>query len=135
MDFPGCRLSNTPLLVGATFTAAGGGITGDNTGVASNLQCAEMSVVDHSVCTEEYGANSLGVDQFCVLGTDPVKKSSICGGDSGGPACDKGTPNIIHGVHISGSSAGCQNGDPTGHTDTSNDRIKAYAKSFGVVYV
>ncbi|KAH8266220.1 hypothetical protein KR038_009436, partial [Drosophila bunnanda] len=104
--------SSYSTYVGETVTASGWGRMSDSsTGVASQLQYAELTVVANSVCQSTYGSSIVVGSMLCVSTPNGV---STCNGDSGGPLVTKSTVQI--GLTSFGAAAGCEKGYPAAFT-------------------
>ncbi|XP_070141399.1 serine protease 1-like [Drosophila kikkawai] len=103
--------SSYSTYTGETAVASGWGLTSDtSTSVATDLQFADLTVIENSVCQAIYGSLVVTSKVVCVDGSN---RTSICSGDSGGPLALDGT---LIGVTSFGSADGCELGYPAGFT-------------------
>ncbi|XP_016981366.1 serine protease 1-like [Drosophila rhopaloa] len=97
--------------VGQTAVASGWGMTADTeTSVTKNLQFADLTVIDNSVCQKTFGSLVVTSRVICVATTNAI---STCQGDSGGPLALDGT---LIGITSFGAKDGCEIGAPAAFT-------------------
>ncbi|EDV51082.1 serine protease 1 [Drosophila erecta] len=97
---------------GEVAVASGWGRTSDNSGVATNLQFVDLTVIANSVCANTYGSSIVTSSNICVA---TPNGQSTCNGDSGGPLVLKQSKVQI-GLTSFGAAAGCQKGYPAAFT-------------------
>lgn len=99
--------------VGDVAVASGWGRTSDtSSGVATNLQYVDLTVITNTKCAQTYGTSVVTDSTLCVATTDA---KSTCNGDSGGPLVLKSSSEQI-GLTSFGASAGCEKGYPAAFT-------------------
>ncbi|XP_011210977.2 serine protease 1 [Bactrocera dorsalis] len=94
---------------GVNAIASGWGLISDSaTAVNSQLQYAQLQVIDNSVCAKTYGSLTVTSKTIC---TATPSGTSTCSGDSGGPLVADG---VLIGVTSFVHKNGCQSGAPAG---------------------
>jgi len=96
---------------GQVAVASGWGLTSDSSSsVTRDLQYADLTVIENSVCQKTFGSLVVTSRVICVDGSN---RTSICSGDSGGPLA---LDDVLIGVTSFGAKDGCEIGAPAGFT-------------------
>ncbi|XP_075977380.1 transmembrane protease serine 9-like [Anticarsia gemmatalis] len=95
---------------GATATASGFGLTGDNAQITTNqfLSWVNLQVITNSACFSSFPL----ILQSSNLCTSGANAQSTCRGDSGGPLVIQRNGPLLIGLTSFGSARGCQVGAP-----------------------
>lgn len=90
------------------LTVSGFGATSNNGDASDILLYAILNIISFSLCQEKYVGDTIPTTSFCAEDPGPLPKSSVCSGDSGGPATIlyDGEP-ILCGVVSYGHNNGC----------------------------
>ncbi|XP_055701770.1 transmembrane protease serine 9-like [Phlebotomus papatasi] len=116
-DFTTCHVNSIKIVsynwtpafyVGKRMTVSGFGYTSNTGPVAEHLQFTILTAITKKMCDRSY-TEALPLSSFCVQDPDPDQPiSSICSGDSGGPAVMIVNNKLVQiGIVSYGSDNGC----------------------------